>query len=91
MIDAQGKAEINGKPFKEAYVKSYCKADAQGQRPCKTIDAKVPEGYVLTLGDNRAISWDGRSWPGGPFLPITEIRGVATEIYYPFERARSLL
>lgn len=91
MVDAQGKVEINGKRLKEAYVKSYCKPDAHGLGPCKTIDDKVPKGYVLTLGDNRANSWDGRFWPGGSFAPITEIRGVATEIFYPFNRARSLL
>jgi signal peptidase I len=39
---------------------------------------------VLVLGDNRANSWDGRFWPGGPFLPEAEIIGRAVWRFYPF-------
>jgi len=89
-VDGRGKVAVNGKPLKETYVSNYCQVDINEVGPCRTIKATVPEGYVLALGDNRANSWDGRFWPGGSFLPKSQIRGVVTEIYYPFERARSL-
>lgn len=89
-VDRRGKVTVNGQPLNETYVKSYCQVDANGEGPCRSIMATVPQGYVMALGDNRANSWDGRFWPGGPFLPKSEIRGVVTQIWYPFERARSL-
>jgi len=89
-VDGRGKVAVNGKELKEPYVRNYCQVDINGLGPCRTIKATVPEGFVLALGDNRANSWDGRFWPGGPFLPKSEIRGVLTQIWYPFERARSL-
>jgi len=89
-VDGRGKVTVNGTELKEPYVRNYCQVDIHGSGPCRTIKATVPEGFVLALGDNRANSWDGRFWPGGPFLPKSEIRGVLTQIWYPFERARSL-
>jgi signal peptidase I len=47
------------------------------------LAAVVPAGHVLVLGDNRANSWDGRFWPGGPFLPESEIIGRAVWRFYP--------
>jgi signal peptidase I len=38
----------------------------------------------VVLGDNRANSWDGRFWPGGPFLPRQEIIGRAFWRFFPF-------
>ena len=46
---------------------------------------KVPKGHVLVLGDNRANSEDGRSWPG-TFLPKEEIIGRAFFRFWPLER-----
>jgi len=89
-VDSKGKVMVNGEALKETYISNYCQVDDNGVGPCSTIKATVPEGYVLTLGDNRANSWDGRFWPGGPFLPKSEIRGVVTQIWYPLERAKSL-
>ena len=45
---------------------------------------------MLTLGDNRANSWDGRFWPGGAFLPRSEIIGRAFWRFYPFNAIGSL-
>jgi len=45
---------------------------------------------VLVLGDNRQNSWDGRFWPGGPFLPEKEILGRAVIRFWPLNRLGGL-
>lgn len=87
-VDATGRVAINNQPLKETYVESYCPVDRQGLGLCRTLSTVVPPGHVLTLGDNRANSFDGRFWPGGAFLPIKEIRGVAASIYFPSNRVK---
>ena len=47
------------------------------------LECDGAEGHVLVLGDNRANSWDGRYWPGGPFLPEDEIIGRAFWRFWP--------
>ena len=58
--------------------------------PCRTIDTTVPDASVLVLGDNRQNSWDGRFWPGGPFLPENEILGRAVIRFWPLNRLGGL-
>ena len=82
MVNKKGEVFINKKKIDEPYVRSKCDF-----YPCAEIEnLKVPEGYVLVLGDNRANSQDGRSWPG-TFLPKKEIIGRAYFRFWPFERA----
>ncbi len=83
-VDPRGRVRINNAPLLEPYVRNLCPVDAQGMGPCRTLDVTVPRGHVLVLGDNRANSWDGRFWPGGPFLPDSEIIGRAFWRFYPF-------
>jgi signal peptidase I len=83
-VDPRGRVRINGTPIVEPYVRNFCTVDRQGVGPCRTLDVTVPAGHVLVLGDNRANSWDGRFWPGGPFLPDSEIIGRAFWRFYPF-------
>lgn len=89
-VDYRGKVSINGNAVDEPYVESYCPVSSDGTGVCPMIDAEVPEGYVLVLGDKRSNSWDGRFWPGGAFVPTSEVRGVARSILLPLDRSRSL-
>ncbi|MFM7087615.1 MAG: signal peptidase I [Cyanobium sp.] len=89
-VDPRGRVRINGQALDEPYVHSFCPVDTQGNGPCRTIDAVVPRGSVLVLGDNRANSWDGRFWPGGHFLPRREIIGRAFWRFLPLRSWGSL-
>jgi len=89
-VDPTGHVAINGLRLSEPYVKNYCPVDGQGLGPCRPLNGVVPQGHVLTLGDNRANSWDGRFWPGGAYLPQTEIIGRAFWRFYPFNHTGAL-
>jgi signal peptidase I len=91
VVDPLGQISINGRRLEEPYVQNLCPVDAQGMGPCRTINAVVPPDHVLALGDNRANSWDGRFWPGGPFIPSQEIIGRAFWRFYPFDQMGSLV
>ena len=81
MVNKKGEVFRNNKKVNEPYIGSKCDF-----YPCAEIEnIKVPEGYVLVLGDNRGNSQDGRSWPG-TFLPKKEIIGRAFFRFWPFER-----
>ena len=84
LVDPRGRVQVNGHQLHEPYVSRYCPVDSQGVGPCRPLMAVVPPRHVLVLGDNRANSWDGRFWPGGPFLPESEIIGRAVWRFYPF-------
>lgn len=84
VVDPRGRVQIDGRALREPYVKNYCPVDSQGMGPCRTLNVEVPADHVLVLGDNRGNSWDARFWPGGPFLPRTEIIGRAFWRFYPF-------
>ena len=84
VVNPRGEVSINGRRLVEPYVESYCPVDNQGMGPCRPLNAVVPKGHVLMLGDNRSNSWDGRFWPGGPFVPQSEIIGRAFYRFFPF-------
>lgn len=90
-VNPRGEVFIDGQKLEEPYVENYCPVDDRGMGPCRTLKAQVPPGHVLTLGDNRANSWDGRFWPGGAFLPTSEIIGRAFWRFFPFSQAGTLL
>ena len=48
---------------------------------------KVPEGYVLLLGDNRDHSRDSRFW-SYPFLEVSRIKGKAFLIYWSWDNLK---
>lgn len=90
VVDPRGAVRINGLALDEPYVTRFCRLDPRGMSRCNTLNVTVPDGHVLVLGDNRANSWDGRYWPGGAFLPQSEILGRATFRFWPFNRAGTL-
>ena len=90
VVDPRGRVSIDGKPLVEPYVKNLCPVDSRGMGPCRTLNVLVPPDHIVVLGDNRGNSWDGRFWPGGPFLPRTEIIGRAFYRFYPFNAMGSL-
>lgn len=90
VVNPKGQVLLNNKPLQEPYVANTCPVDSRGMGPCPTLDVVVPPKNVLVLGDNRANSWDARFWPGGPFLPETEIIGRAFWRFFPFNSAGSL-
>ena len=91
VVNPLGQAWVNNRKLNEPYVRNLCQVDERGVGPCRTLNTVVPAGHVLTLGDNRANSWDGRFWPGGPFLPQDQIIGRAFFRFWPFDRFGSLV
>lgn len=53
---------------------------------CVAEPCIVPPGHVLTLGDNRDNSYDGRFWG---FVPVRNIRGRGARIHAPGPRSPS--
>ena len=86
VVGPSGAVRVNGEDLKEPYVEQFCSLDARGMSPCRTLNVNVPQGSVLVLGDNRRNSWDGRFWPGSPFLPEQEILGRAVVRFWPPNR-----
>lgn len=75
---------VNGKAMDEPYLDDY-KKDLIGGTLTEPFTVKVPEGYVFVMGDNRRYSKDSRHI--GP-VPINEILGKASIIYWPLEEFR---
>jgi signal peptidase I len=87
---------INGKRLDDPYGTPEC----DWPPPLKT--GETPQGYTIpndacfVLGDNRSQSYDSYMWTDAasgqvsPDLPLKNIRGRATFLFAPFERARML-
>ncbi|MCL5409200.1 MAG: signal peptidase I [Candidatus Omnitrophica bacterium] len=69
-----GNVFINNKKIIEPYIK---------EKPVYSLKAKVPEGDVFVLGDNRNNSYDSSIW--GP-LPMKDIQKKIIMIYWPFKK-----
>lgn len=68
----QGHLYLNGKRLDEPYTNELAQYDLD--------ELRVPAGSVFVLGDNRNHSFDSHYWG---FLPIKNIIGHATVVYWP--------
>lgn len=79
------KVWLNGKPLDEPYT-WYARAD-EALKGDTMPPAKVPDGALFVLGDNRDNSDDSASWPdpatGVPplFLPVSSVTGRVRGAY----------
>ena len=82
-VNRKGEVMINTKKLEEPYIGSKC--NELNIFLCEEIkEIKVPKDHFLVLGDNRANSRDGRSWPG-KFVPKEEIIGRAYFRFWPLK------
>lgn len=70
-----GVVKVNGEEIDESYVKN--------NESCNQI-FDVPEGKLLFLGDNRAVSYDARYWDN-PYIDKDDVQGKAQIRYYPIK------
>lgn len=79
---------INGEPQEEPYLESQKKELTEGEGTLtedftleeKTGKAKIPEGYVFVMGDNRRNSTDSRLIG---LISIEEIIGTTDLVFWP--------
>ncbi len=76
---------LNGVPVSEPYLNHA--ATEFGELSQNFSPFTVPRGDVFCMGDNRGNSEDSRAW--GP-LPVKNIIGKATVIFFPLRRIRWL-
>ena len=70
-----GIVKVNGEEIDESYVKNNESYNG-------IFD--VPDGKLFFLGDNRAISYDARSWDN-PYIDKDDVQGKAQLRYYPIK------
>jgi signal peptidase I len=78
---------VNGVALSEPYL-------APGAIPSEiAFDVTVPAGELWVMGDNRQHSADSRAnmgRPGGPFVPLKDVVGVAFVKVWPIDRIGTL-
>ncbi|WP_445486599.1 signal peptidase I [Niallia sp. 03133] len=86
MVYKDDQLYINGKKYKENFLKQYRSEVAAGRLTGDftlkevTGKGKVPEDMLFVLGDNRLGSWDSRHYG---FIPINHVVGKVNLRYWP--------
>ena len=65
----------------EALVEPYALWSTADEKNAHFGPYRVPGGKVFVLGDNRANSFDSRSWPD-PFVSVADVVGKAVMVYW---------
>ncbi len=76
-----GHTLVNGKEIKEAYIKEPFHTNYR--------KAVVPQGSIFVMGDNRNNSEDSRFKDVG-FVDLSLVKGKASVIFWPLDKARTL-
>lgn len=71
---------INGKVYKEFYLKSNKKSIPAGQKLTENFKIKVPKDKLFVMGDNRRKSFDSRRFG---VIPKNSVVGEVKFRYYP--------
>lgn len=71
-----GRLLINDSPLEESYLRGVTTADLG------VVAGTVPEGFCVTLGDNRPCSKDSRSWG---YLPLSRLTGRVELVYFSYK------
>ncbi len=82
------KVSINGTPVDEPYLKEAIQKAILEGHPYNNrnfAEAKVPNGSIFAMGDNRSNSSDSR-FPSVGFVPFEKIVGRAELIYWPLNK-----
>ena len=77
-----GKVYLNGKEYKESYIKD-------GYTPGSVNKLKVPEGQYFVMGDNRVVSIDSR-YSEVSCVKKDAIKGKAVVRLFPFNKITRL-
>lgn len=71
----------------EKHTDPYIISEGQGRIRDNMPELVVQKGYVFAMGDNRDQSYDSRFWGQ---LPVENIKGKASIIYFSYERDHML-
>ncbi|MDX8365044.1 signal peptidase I [Cytobacillus sp. IB215665] len=76
---------INGEKFEEPYLDEKKKELIAGTPLTDPFEVTVPDGELFVLGDNRRASRDSRHIGT---IPIDEVLGKTSVVYWPFSQIR---
>lgn len=82
-----GQLYINNASYSEPFIEPGNLKYNSGRYKTRDLDCPIPQNNYYVLGDNRGSSVDSRSF--GP-VDRSEIKAVASFVFWPFNRIRKL-